>query len=192
MPSTEPYPLFIPPAPLHPKDRREWSPKEAQAYYDWLLSILKERTDSLLTYFGEQLGEPEETLMRMGEKVAAALRTQEFFEHSEGEPILLKQKHVVVTEGGPTLTNRGYALAADMGLLVARLLLEACGSKLRWEILKKPKREFSFNLPVLVGFDKLFLEPVGGCITEAQAVLRGQEGPDVWKRTFVFWKAKTV
>jgi hypothetical protein len=176
-PSTADYPLFVPPAPLAEKSPRKWSSKEARFYFDWLLTVLPQRTDAVLARFGEKIDEEyEDILARIGEKFALALSQSEFSTR---------------TPDGPKLTNQGYALAADMGLLVARFLLEECGEKIHWETLRKPKREMAYNLPVLIGFD-IYLEPVGGTIAEAYAILRGTRSGDILKKMFTFWRSKVT
>jgi hypothetical protein len=168
------YPLFVPPAPLAEKRAREWSAAEARAYRDRLLGVLEARTDGLLAYFGEAIaGGPEAALDRVGARVASALRRPDFSR---------------VAEAGPGLTDRGHALAADMGLLTARLLPGACPS-VRWEIVEA-KRHASYNLPVLKGFGGLALDPVGGPIAEAWGILRDERAGDAWRWMFTFWRAR--
>jgi len=82
----------------------------------------------------------------------------------------------VVTQREPELTNAGYSLAADAGLLFARALLRHHPG-VRWDIVRKPKRDMAFQLPVLVGLGPVYLDAVGGSIADFQATLRGERGP---------------
>jgi hypothetical protein len=93
-------------------------------------------------------------------------------------------------DGAPKLTNQGYALAADIGLLIARFLFEEVGASIRWEILRKPRTDISFNLPVITGFYTHF-GPVGGMIAESYGILRGNKSGKILRQTFEFWKNKT-
>lgn len=170
------YPLFIPPDHLTSKGRENWNAKEATEYREWLLEVLDERVEELAKGLEEPPGaSPSDHLMALGEKAAALLETAPF------------------SEEGPTgrrLTNTGYALAADMGLLVAKYLLQELPETLRWETIRKPKSELSYNLPVLEGFSFNYLDPVGGSTAEASAILRGERRADTWKRMYEFWVEK--
>jgi hypothetical protein len=104
------YPNFSPPDHLAIERPRDWSRDRADEYRAWLLSVSNARVAGLLSYFDETRGdEPERVLERLGEKVAATLRRPEF-SYRDGDRI--------------TLTNSGYALAADIGILVGQLLTE--------------------------------------------------------------------
>ena len=170
------YPLFIAPAHLASKGRKNWTAQEAAEYRQWLLGVLNERIEGLVTKLEEPCGAlPSDHLMALGNKVVPLITNEPF---SENDPT------------GRKLTNMGYALAADMGLLVAYYLLKALPDKLSWEIIRKPKSELSYNLPVLQGFSFNYLDPIGGSVAEAFAILRGQKGADIWKRIYEFWKNK--
>ena len=173
--STE-YPLFAPPAHLSAKGRKNWTAREAKEYRDWLLGVFDDRIKSLITRLGVPFGDtPTEHLLSVGERAKTLLLGAPFSEESPG---------------GRKLTNLGYALAADLGLLVAKYLLDRAGDVLRWEIIRKPKSELSYNLPVLEGFGFNYLDPIGGSTAEASAVLRGQRGADAWQRIYEFWLKK--
>lgn len=174
-----PYPLFNPPRPLSEKPHREWSKSEAEEYRKWLVRSIDERTNALLHYFGldADASEARDLLLRLGSLVAACIAEAEF---SERQP-----------DGTRTLTNAGHALAADAGLLTARLLLRATVGRLRWEVVRKPKSDISYNLPVLAGFsNNLTLDPVGGSVAEATAVLAGRRSGDAWARILDFWGSR--
>ena len=85
------------------------------------------------------------------------------------------------------LTDAGNALAADLGLLVAEILTDRL-PQIEWETVRKPKNDMSFNLPVLVGFNNgMYLDPVGGSIAEAIAILRGDRDSLVWLQIVEHW-----
>lgn len=48
----------------------------------------------------------------------------------------------------------------------------------------------SYNLPVLTGFGKLILDPIGGSVAEATGVLTGLRGSDAWDKILDFWTSK--
>ena len=168
------YRLFVPPPHLNSRHPREWSGSEAKDYKDWLLENSENRIDEMLAAFGEPLGPaPRDHLAALGEKVSIALKNAPF---SEEHP------------SGRKLSDAGYALAADMGLLVAMYLVSKHHLKIRWETIRKPKSELSYNLPVLEGFENgNYLDPVGGSTAEASAILTGRRGHDIWAKIYTFW-----
>ena len=169
------YPLFTPPDHLAKKGRQNWSTAEAAEYKQWLLNSLDHRVEELTRRLDETLVvSPSEHLQRVGEKAVKFFLSPPF---SEEKPT------------GRALTNQGYALAADIGLLVAKYLLIANPRLISWETIKKPK-ELAYNLPVLQGFSSNYLDPVGGSVAESMAVLRGKRGPDAWRRIYDFWVSK--
>ena len=169
------YPLFVPPETIAKKGRENWSADEANRYREWLIGVLPNRVKELTNRLDEPArSSPPEHLLRLGTKIAPILGEAPF---SEDGP------------AGRRLTNPGYAISADLGLLVADYLLKEYAGKLRWEIMKK-RKEHSYNLPVLQGFSGNYLDPVGGSAAEAAALLRGKRGPDAWKRIYEFWVAK--
>lgn len=176
MTHTPDYPLFIPPPHLSEKAPREWTAREASEYLSWLVSAIEPRTNHLLERFDERIeGNPESLLERLGWKASGILR-RPGFNYSSG--------------GSRRLTDAGYALAADLGLLIARLLCEHTDG-VEWAVKRKPRRDASYNLPVLRGFGSMDLDPVGGSIAEATAVLQGRRDADAWKRVYCFWKGRT-
>lgn len=168
------YPLFVAPDELAAKPHREWTLQEAKAYFAWFLDVMPSRIEAFLRFAGapEAPDYDRSLLLFAGEQMAPHLR-------AEFDP------------SAQTLTNRGYAMAADLGLLTAEVLLREAGGALRWELLRKPKSDLSYNLPVLSGFvAKMILDPVGGSIAEARALLRGRRAPDIWAGVYDHWIAK--
>jgi hypothetical protein len=163
------YPHFIPPDELLSSEPRCWTKKQADAYFEWLMSVKEQRVEALLDFLGETVShnKVEEALAVLGRKAADALKTGKF-------------------SSKDNLTNRGYALAADMGLLVAGLLVEANAS-IQWTILRKPKSDLFYNLPVLSGFGVVTLNPIGGSIAEAFGILRGDRTGEIWQEIYCFW-----
>src|SRR5262249_1430933 len=133
---------------------------------------MNKRIASLLDFLEESVSvnNIDNDLLRIGEKVFWLLKSRSF-------------------SHGDDLMNEGYALAADMGLLIAKLLRETCPS-VQWVVLRKPRSGMAYNLPVLSGFGSLTLDPVGGSIAEAQAILSDKRSFDVWKNIYSFWRDK--
>ncbi len=168
------YPLFIPPEPLVSIPRRSWTKRQADAYFEWLLGVQDSRIACLLDHLSF-LGVPEpQDLLALGESITERLRNQ------IADPQTLD------------LTNEGLALAADLGLLTARIVL-AHNPGVRWLVVRGPKTYVHYNLPVLDGFrDSLHLEPVGGSIGNARGVVKGTLRPNCWHVTYVYWSERAV
>lgn len=175
--STELYPRFLPPDKVAAKSHRDWSKKEAQIYFDWLMESSGERVCGLLRFVGKdgQAQRNRQLLRDVGERIVALLTLDEYSR---------------TRDGSRTLTDAGYALAADMGLLTAEVLQAVAGASVQWAILRKPKSDISYNLPVLTGFGKLILDPVGGSVAEATGVLAGLRESDAWVRIVDFWSPR--
>jgi len=82
------------------------------------------------------------------------------------------------------LTDEGEALAADLGLLVARYLLEDFATTIRFEIGGRPKSWICHNLPVLTGGALNPFDPVGASRGNAYGVLRGERDETIWAQIY--------
>lgn len=162
-----PYPLFLPPDDLAKTPAKEWTAREAKAYLDWMLDCLNERVEDFLQYLDEPSDQSCEPLLkRVGEKLGSTLQHSEFY---------------IETLEGRRLSNAGYAIAADAGLLVGQCLIAKGNGKIHWEILRKPKSALSFNLPVLMGFtSKIEFDPIQASIAQASGVIRDTAKKDRW------------
>jgi len=168
------YPLFIPPAGISEKVPEEWSRDEAKQYFKWLLGVLEDRTSFLVGYFGQDLSTPADQLLkRLGEKVVGALQSDVF----------------VKRDPEVKLTSAGFALAADMGLLVARLLLADPSANVKW-VLEKAKRHVDYNLPVLKGDSKLTFNPIRVSTVGVLRALENTSGADTefWLKSYLYWQ----
>ena len=175
--SSRQYRHFIPPPEVAGKPHRDWSKSEAEIYFDWLVGVTPDRARYLLRFLGlDERMLDRTTLLELGSRVVRLLPS-EAYSRAEGE-------------GNRILSDCGYALAADMGLVTGQLLLEALQPRVRWEILRKPKSDLSYNLPVLTGFGGFSLDPIGGSIAEANGVLLGRRGSDAWVRILDYWSER--
>ena len=164
------YPTFVPPGELSITDRTVWTRSQADEYFDWLMRVKDDRVHRMLERLDATIvdADAELSLGTLGRKIASTLRTAEFCANSK-------------------LTNQGYALAADAGLLVAEFLVQDF-AEVHWEIRRKPKRDISYNLPVLMGFQSgLSFDPVGGSVAEAQAWIAGRRDADRWVAIYRHW-----
>jgi hypothetical protein len=160
------YILFIPPIDVIGKDPMIWNTKEAKHYFNWFISIKDDRVDHLLTSIDEVLtDDPEADVKRIGKKVTDFLFGYPFSNQEESKLII---------------TNKGLALAADLSLLIAKLIMEN-HPQITWGIVKRPKRDISYNLPALFGFPIVeHLELMGASIRYARAILESNNTSSVW------------
>lgn len=175
----EPYPFWTPPGNLGAKNRSEWTAKEAKAYFQWVMESGPARIQKLLEYFDEVDGnDHEQLLFNLGRKAMKVFLLDEFS---------------VQKAQGRDLTDRGYALAADVGLLLGKMLVNKSGNKLKWTIIRRAKRHISFNMPVLTGFRvtgvmAVDCDPILISIAQASGLLDGTRGEDVWLGIYDYWK----
>lgn len=164
-----PYPKFIPPPAVQDRHQKEWSKKDAELFASWFHSVRASRVQDLLRYLqlsGE--GDAEQVLERVGAAVVPLLKTPRFSE-------------------GVHLTNEGYALAADVGLLLVQFLEQALGDKVHWEVVHKPKNDADYHLPVLAGFKTGPMNPVRIGLNIAWGVISDERGPDAWAKVYPVW-----
>lgn len=77
-----------------------------------------------------------------------------------------------------------------MGLLLATILQQE-NPGLMWDIVRKPKSDWSYNNPVLVGFcDGVPFDPVQISISQAFSVLAGTKDGTAWRQVFDYWDAR--
>jgi hypothetical protein len=176
MTTFRPYPLFAPPTEVADRSPRDWSPRLAHIYFEWLTGVATERTRDLLGFFDLDRSDlpPRDLLLVVGEHLAEELRSDGGSARRPG--------------GERILTSRGHALAADAGLLTAHLIIDVFGGDVHWHIVDRPRTDRSFNLPALVGFvDDLHLDPIAASIDEANGIIAGRRGPDAWAHLFDVW-----
>ena len=174
--SANSYPAFVPPGDLATSDRWNWDLPFARRYLTWMRSSLEGRVATLLAHLQIDPSTASEALLdRAGARAAQLLELPPYSNAELGEL---------------RLSPIGHALSADLGLLVARELISASAGMLHWKVVRMPKRDVSYNLPALFGFTSgTFLEPVGGSIAEARAVLRGTRGSNAWLLMFEHWSS---
>lgn len=138
------------------------------------------RIQKLLEYFDEteEVKDHEQLLLNLGRKAANVFLLDEFS---------------VQTGQGRGLTDRGYALAADIGLLIGKMLIDQSGNKLKWIIIKSPRSHISFNMPAITGFRRsgafaVDLDPIQTAIAQSFSLLDGTGDEKVWLGIYDYWK----
>ncbi len=183
------YPPFGPRGDLAAKPRARWTMPDARNYFDWLMSVLPERVGALTTVLGlDPDGAPDDVLSSAGEQMARLLPLPGISTEGRLEHIVLRG-HEVETHTGPLLTATGYALAADLGLLMGTMLRATCPD-LRWEIVLRPKSDVDYRMPVLLPFGPVHMDPARVSATVALGVLGGSRPASAWCDVFRWWRAR--
>ena len=181
-PEDEPgtYPYFMPPDHLATKPWKDWTAREAEFFLQWLLRVVPDRLDALFVFFCEsRVGTANDVLLRVGLKAEAALKTPEFSRTQHPDESVPADQ---------ALKNRGYALGADLGFLVATHLVEVLEGKVEWTIFRKNRRWFPHNHPVLrsrvvdCNFDMIWCA-LTGCF----GILDGTHTGRFWADLFAVW-----
>jgi len=168
------YPLFVPPLTLAGKDRKAWSAVEAKEYFTWLVTVAPSRVDHLLNFLNIARLPLNGELLDIAQVRLESSLSEGGFYRTESER--------------RRLTDAGYAIAADMGLLVATIAIASSSGKVKWETLRKPKSDASFNLPILKGFenDSVHFDPIQGSIACLAGIVNGKALPQAWRRGLNF------
>lgn len=165
-------------------DRREWSKERAEEYYKLLMESIVTRTDGLLKYFNESISDAnKDILLRLGDKAVIEIETNKLWAIAEEKLIKFKSGHVIKIDKEKELTDAGYSIAADMGLLVARFLIDDCSGSVRWNLIRKPKNDASYNSAVLVGCGVPW-DPVESSVANTYGILRGDLSSDIWRKMY--------
>lgn len=169
--SYRPYPLFVPPAGVALVDHAVWSRGQAAEYFDWFQLIAESRVDQMAAYFGLTVGaRVRSDIVAVSEVASIAFARTPFSE--------MEAKH---------LTNQGYALGADLGLLISQVLVRA-HPRLTWQCGSGPADYVSKNLPVLTGFlHGVRFDPTLVGTAQAHGVFSGRRGPSAWADAYDAW-----
>lgn len=166
------YQLFIPPEAVSQKDPKAWSAKEAELYFNWFLSSVELRLNMLGGFLGLEIKKDESGFATVAEKAALILVDGPFSESGN-------------------LTNTGFALSADIGILMGQCFLDAFPGKLHWEILRQKKIDLSYNRPVIQGFaNGLYLDPIHISINQARRILARTHGYETYLQVYKYWYGK--
>ena len=172
------YPILDTPRHLLSIKREEWDAKQAREYREWLLGNMDARIGYLVRLIGQPLvGAPSENLLLVGAKASPLFRGP----FSEAGWFT----HPLTNETWPQreLTLQGIALGTDIGLLTAKCLMEEL-PHLKWETVRRAKKDISYNLPVLKGLAGLNFDPVATSVSIAEGVANQKRGPERWKQIF--------
>ena len=163
------YQLFIPPETIAQKNPKIWNHKEAEIYFNWLVSSIEPRLNILGAYLDVEIKKDEMGFALVAEKAASILTESPFSESGN-------------------LTNTGFALSADLGILMSQCLLAKYPEKLRWEILRQKRIDLSYNRPVIQGFiSGLYLDPIQISINQAHRIITKKYGFEIYLQVYKYW-----
>lgn len=173
------YPPFLPSGDYTNRSPQEWTAAEAKVHYNWFLEVLEERTDALLVFFGEEF---DFNFCRMLDRLGCKI-----------VPVLRMSYRVMGPFGDASLVEPALSMCIDMGMLIARCLLLIPDIKCRWILCKRGKTYIDYNQPVLLGFPddpKYGINPCGLSVNLAHGIVRGTEGPSLWREIFEHNRAR--
>ncbi len=150
------YPLFMPPIELAEKGHINWTKKEARQYFEWFMSIKDIRLEFFLNFFDIQYSKDPEIIFE--EQFAKWI----FHLFDNNENLVSIKKRIAPEDASPEMkylierdpprqefNDLGYAIAADSGLLCAKVVSDNCPD-LIWDIaLAGGKRYVNYHKAVL-------------------------------------------
>ena len=125
------YPLFIPPYDLVEKGHLNWNKKELKRYFDWYLSVVEGRVSYFLDFFQLTYSSDPDVIFNTA-------YSEMLFNLFDQDPLLTRtKKQNIPADASPAVRHRiesgparkeftavGFAIAADSGLLSAKVLLD--------------------------------------------------------------------
>ena len=150
------YPLFVPPIDLAEKGHINWTKKEARNYFEWFMSMKDTRLNFFLNFFDIQYSTDPEVLFE--DKFSKWI----FHLFDNNENLISVKKRVAPENASPEIkyiierdpprqefNNLGYSIAADSGLLCAKIVTDN-RADLVWDIaLAGGKRYINYHKAVL-------------------------------------------
>ena len=179
------YELFTPPYPL---DFRNMSDKEACEYFEWFIQEIPKRLKELerVSYVSLDFSENSISLLGswFGKFVETRPRTYEELEiEYQKSPSWLHQYI-----GRTILTEETLSLCIDIAIYFGEVLRRR-HPRLRWDFVKKPKRDAHLHQPVIVPFPhNMHLNPVPFLVNVAGGVFQGEEPATELRRLLAVWE----
>jgi hypothetical protein len=178
-------------------DRRKWTRKHAEIYFEWFIENKLDRINYFLSSFNECFEDfGENDVKRLSQRLYDRLIQEDcwFLDTVEVKiKIAQETRHVKVK----ALTELGRAIASDFGIVFS-FILEKNIPGLNWIISKEDKRFISYKSPVLTGFRKgqssVVYDPIHEGINRSSVMLNyndPNEWPNFLKTIIVRWNRKT-
>jgi hypothetical protein len=177
-----PYPEYYVPVEFHGIGCYEMSPELAQKHFEWYTTNYFERVEILLEYFAESLtDDPLTDLERLGRHVERVVRRdKQFKKWTRGEIVEVKPGFRVRESPAWQLTNAGWVLAQDMGLLLAHEFLELKHPLVNWMLHIKPKNDPSFQRPVITWLRNRGYDPLDNSVSWCLQIVDRTRDGGIW------------
>ena len=169
------YPLFVPPKELYEIPKEGWKLTQAKQFFSWLMSERSSRVHVLLRHL--KIDEMDFSVPR------------DMLENAVTKSIELFKSNVFSSQN--ELTNYGYALAADLGLLLVACL-EKEFNFIQWEIRKKPKTDINYLTPCYYIPNEYSTDPVFVSTSCAYSVINNSKGIEKWMNWYDDVRAKAI
>lgn len=138
---TQRYEPFAEPGPL-PADRFTWSLAQAKVYAAWVEASVEKRAAYVIELLGVNARLEATSQLEVAQERAQAFLEGPDFSRWEFEQATPPIQRKILTSGGESL-------AMDLGFLLAKLLLRDLPGVFQWTIVRKPRRDINYSLPVL-------------------------------------------
>ena len=178
-------------------DRRKWTKKHAEIYFQWFIENKSDRIGYFLNHFNERFEEcGENDLKRLNQKLYDRLTKEDCWSFETVE-INIKIANEIRSQTVKALTDLGRAIASDFGIVFS-VFIEKNIPGLQWTISKDFKNMRSYKSPVLTGFRKgrssAEYDPCHDGIDISSVMLNynnPNEWPEHYKTINVMWNRKT-
>jgi len=162
------YKLFLPPTHLIKKEAKNYTKKDAQDFFQFIMEKKSERIKFFLDFIN----------FKLSNNVSEDLKTlsKVFFEQLKSSIFSIKNNSLV------ELTNAGYSFCFDLGLLVGDLIVKQMPD-VKWTIGKGPKTYNGNNIPVIKN-DKTEYDILGISIHGSEFALNNNK-PKNWYDQYI-------
>lgn len=176
-------------------DKRKWTKKHAEIYFQWFMENKADRINYFLNYFSENFVDyGESDIKRLSEKLYDRISKEDCW-FIQTVSINNNPDNMQLT--AKSLTNVGIPMACDFGIVFS-LILEKNIEGLSWTISTADKRTLHHKSPVLVGFRKgqssVEYDPIHYGIADSSVMLN-DNNPNEWlelyKTICIMWNRKT-
>lgn len=178
------YVLFSPPPELADRPPWEWKASEGRSYFTWFLSEVPQRLAQLANVVSSSTPDlagvlrlSPESLVPLGTwfcSVVTACTKGEDQVTRELSAMSERARRMGVEDWA--LTTESLSIAVDLGIYLGEVFIKQ-DPRLRWELCTRPKRDVSYNQPVLEG-GKMRLDPIQLVVVLAYGIARGNRGPN--------------
>jgi hypothetical protein len=179
----EPYPIYEQPDEFKDEFDHERSRDLAKKHFEWFVENVPNRVSILLGYFSFQPGnDARNNLLELGSKITSCINLP--WCTVESTPFVLSKGSAATwIDQGLALSPRGRSLAIDMGIYLAKILLDANIPSLQWKLITRSRNDIHYQSAVL-SFDSIEYDPKQNSIANLSAVIHNEEDSSVWLKVY--------